>query len=337
MERSPLVALVDMHVHPAMPWVGSAWRTRFQNFRSPALGDGGPRAQGRIYGAVFYVTYTLRSSAARSALFLSLKGFRARTERIILGREDLPGPGVPDAWEESCFLAVESMRCLRDPGDVRRLWDLGVRSLQPIHFLDTPWGGSSREGLLPSSRTGVTGLGREMLAEMAALGLILDLAHMSVTNAEQCLAAYPGPVMCSHTGISSIRSTARNITPDLAREVFRRRGLVGVTCWRHLLGKDPKGKGKAAAWTRSYCETVTALADLHPVARVAIGSDRGAPIHAPAWFYAPGNLAEMAAILSGMGWPPGRMRGFLSGNALDFLGSALPAAGRGQTRLRDPF
>lgn len=321
-----------MHVHPALPWIGAAWRTRFQDFQSSALGDGGPPAPGRIYGAAFYVTYALRPAAARRALFLSLEGFRARTKRIILGRGDLPGPDLPNAWEESCFLAVESMRCLRDPGDVRRLWDQGVRSLQPIHFLDTPWGGSSREGLLPSSRTGLTGMGREMLAEMAALGLILDLAHMSLPNAEQCLAAYPGPVMCSHTGISSIRSTARNITPDLAREIFRRRGLVGVTCWRQLLGK-----GTAAGWTRSYCETATALADLHADARVAIGSDRGAPINAPSWFYGPGNLAEMAAILIGMGWTPGRLHGFFSGNAVDFLSSALPAAGRGPTRLRDAF
>lgn len=340
--------MVDMHVHPAMPWVGAAWRKRFQGFRSAALGDD-PGARGcgdltaigedghpdpvRIYGAAFYVTYMLRPDAARTALFRSLRAFRARMGRVILDRSDLgafpsgkrpprPTTSLPQPAEASCFLAVESMRCLRDPGDVRRLRDLGVRSLQPIHFLDTAWGGSSREGLLPSSRTGVTGLGREMLAEMAALGLILDLAHMSVPNAEQCLAAYPGPVMCSHSGLFSIRSTARNITPELAREVFRRGGLVGVTCWRHLLGKA----AHPSAWTRSYCETATALADLHPGARVAIGSDRGAPINAPAWFYASGNLTEMDRILSSMGWTPGRIRGFLSGNALDFLSSALPAA-----------
>lgn len=330
-----------------MPWVGAAWRTRFQGFRSAALGDGGsvawgdngptavgddgptavggPRTRGRIYGAAFYVTYAIRPAAARSSLFRSLQAFRARTERVILRRPDLPSaPAFLNPSGEACFLAVESMRCLRDPGDVRRLWDLGVRSLQPIHFLDTAWGGSSREGLLPSSRTGVTGLGREMLAEMAALGLILDLAHMSAPNAGQCLAAYPGPVMCSHTGLSSIRSTARNITPDLAREVFRRGGLVGVTCWRHLLGK-PEKAARRSAWTRSYCETATALADLHPASRVAIGSDRGAPINAPAWFYARDNLEEMERTLSAMGWTPDRIRGFFSGSALDFLASALPA------------
>lgn len=340
-------SFVDMHVHPALPWVGAAWRRRIHRFRSPALGDGssGVRTpaqaptQARIYGAAFYVTYLLRPSAARRALLLSLEAFRARVGAVLLASADLPSAtsatsvsraaSAENTSGEACFMAVESMRCLRDPGDVRRLWDLGVRSLQPIHFLDTPWGGSSREGLLPSSRTGVTGLGREMLAEMAGLGLILDLAHMSLPNAEQCLAAYPGPVMCSHTGLSSIRSTARNITPDLAREVFRRGGLVGVTCWRHLLGANPprirKRGNSRSAWTDAYCETVSALAELDPRARVAVGSDRGAPIHAPAWFYASSHLAEITATLSHIGWTPDRILGFFSGNALDFLGASLPA------------
>ncbi|GEM_PF-3204241 len=371
-----------MHVHPALPWVGSAWRRRVQGFRTPILDGSGSCGESsfpddstrlpasRIYGAVFYVTYLLRPASARLKLFASLKAFRARfaanvdaefrhpdTEvrlaegtsgpprrslpgRLLLSAADLPFESLPPPRAQagapeldSVFLAVESMRCLRDPGDVRRLWDLGVRSLQPIHFLDTPWGGSSREGMLPESRTGLTGLGREMLAEMAALGLILDLAHMSRNNAEACLSAYPGPVMCSHTGLFSLRATARNITAELASEIFRRRGLVGVTCWRHLLGAAPRpahghGHGEASGrsdWTRAYCATIAALADLHPTARLAIGSDRGAPILVPAWFYSPEHLREMESLLAAQGWPRERIRGFFSGNAGDFLGRSLPS------------
>jgi microsomal dipeptidase-like Zn-dependent dipeptidase len=350
-------ALADMHVHPSLPWIGPAWRRRVQGFEPDFLADrpetiGPPgNAPSRLYGAAFYVTYLLRPAAARRKLFRSLENFRARfgqgpsqppaaqygstPGRLILTASDLEEHRARGSGD-ACFLAVESMRCLRDPGDVRRLWDLGVRSLQPIHFLDTPWGGSSREGMLPESRLGITGLGREMLAEMADLGLILDLAHMSVRNAEDCLAAYPGPVMCSHTGLASIRNSARNVTPDLAREIFRRRGLVGVTCWRHLLGRvraGAAGPARAAdrdparaAWTRAYGETVAALGELADHgAGVAVGSDRGAPILAPRWFYSPAHLAELEALLLARGWDAGRISGFFSGNAGDFLGRSLPA------------
>ncbi|HKP95986.1 MAG TPA: membrane dipeptidase [Fibrobacteria bacterium] len=333
--------LADLHVHPDLPWIGSAWRRRVQGFRPACLESGErsppvPAGPPRLYGAVFYQTYLLRPAAARRRLFLSLGVFCRRYiapggNRLILSASDLdrdrrPGSGGTDGF----FLAVESMRCLRDPGDVRRLWECGIRSLQPIHFLDTPWGGSSREGMLAESRTGLTGMGREMLGEMARLGMILDLAHMSRKNAEECLAAYPGPVMCSHTGFQGLKATARNLDADLAREIFRRRGVVGVTCWRHLLGPDPapgpKGDSLRAAWTRSYCATAAAFAALAPDAhaRVAVGSDRGAPIRAPAWFYSPAHLGEMAACLSGLGWGPEPIRGFLSGNARDFLARSLP-------------
>ena len=362
------IAFADMHVHPALPWVGSAWRRRVQGFH-PLFLDGpdapplpaarkptdlslAPIPPRRLYGAVFYVTYLLRPAAARLRLFQSLAAFRAHGHLILSSADLSPGSPGWDYGSEACFLAVESMRCLRDPGDVRRLWDLGVRSLQPIHFLDTPWGGSSREGILSESRTGLTGLGRELLAEMEALGMILDLAHMSRKNAEDCLDAYKGPVMCSHTGFASLKPSARNVPPDLAREIFRRKGIVGVTCWRHLLGSGtgmaPEGRdlepsmrlaqasdrcllkrpGPArAAWTRAYCETAAAFASLAPDAGVAIGSDRGAPIRAPGWFYSPAHLAEMETHLTALGWGSGRIRGFFSGHAADFLNRSLPANG----------
>jgi microsomal dipeptidase-like Zn-dependent dipeptidase len=178
-----------------------------------------------------------------------------------------------------------------------------------------------------------------MLAEMAGLGLILDLAHMSRRNAEECLAAYPGPVMCSHTGLQSLNPSARNLSEESAKEIFRRGGVVGITCWRHLLGPDPRRTPKPgaaspadlaadsplAAWTRSYCATAAAFAALAPGARVAIGSDRGAPIRAPARFYSPDHLAEMEIALAGHGWDPGKIRGFFSGHAWDFLSRSLPA------------
>ena len=349
--------MIDLHAHPSLPLLGTAWRRGVQGFRPPAFEAGepagkaspgdGPPAPGhdglRGYGAAFYETYLLRPEAARKRLFRSLAAFRTRLRdadrggqgdpaapsiRLLLSASDLKA-AVSSPASEACFLAVESMRYLRDPGDVARLWEQGVRSLQPIHFLDTRWGGSSREGLLPESRTGLTGPGREMLAEMARLGMILDLAHMSRRNAEACLAAYPGPVMCSHTGLRSLKPVSRNLSEELAEEIFRRQGIVGVTCWKHLLGPPPSpGKGPdspRAAWTRAYCATIAAFADLSPGARVCVGSDRGAPILVPAWFYGPDHRAEMETCLAGLGWDPDRRRAFFSGHALEFLARSLPA------------
>jgi microsomal dipeptidase-like Zn-dependent dipeptidase len=329
---------VDLHVHPDLPWVGAAWRRKVQGFRlesldqpdarfpAPAarISEDGP-APSRIFGAAFYRTYLLRPARARREMFASLARFRRGLASgggcLLEKRSDLDAyPGAPEAF----FLCVESLRHLRDPADVLRLWDLGVRSLQPIHFLDTSWGGSSREGFLPAGRGGLTALGRAMLAEMAKPGMLLDLAHMNARTARECLDAYPGPIFCSHTGLSEVKRSARNVDGDLAGRIFLRGGIIGVTVWRHLLAADPS----RSAWTRAFCATAHALAALAPEGRtrVGVGSDRGAPIQAPAWFFSPGHLHEIAAELGRLGWSDTEAGGFLGGNALDFLRRSLPDA-----------
>jgi membrane dipeptidase len=161
-----------------------------------------------------------------------------------------------------------------------------------------------------------------MLSEMAKLGMLLDLAHMNARTARDCLEAYPGPVLCSHAGFAGVKRNARNVDAGLAGALFGRGGIIGVTCWRHLLAGDP---GRTA-WTRSICRTADALAALTRGGKslVAVGSDRGAPIHAPAWLFSPGHLDEIAVELGRLGWSPAEAEGFLGGNALAFLERSLP-------------
>jgi microsomal dipeptidase-like Zn-dependent dipeptidase len=326
--KPPIFA--DLHVHPDLPWIGSAWRRRIQGFRIVCLdGRGGlrgpdPTAGPRLLGAAFYRTYLLGPERTRRDLFASLARFRracAEGDALIVGsRADL---AAARSRPEAYFLSVESLRYIRDPGDIRKLWDLRVRSLQPIHFLDTAWGGSSREGFFPEGRGGLTQLGRAMLCAMAGPGMLLDLAHMNARTARECLEAYPGPVFCSHAGYTGLKRNARNVDPDLARALFRRGGIIGVTCWRHLLAAGAGREG----WTRALCAAADGLAALSPEgrSRVAIGSDRGAPIRAPAWFFSPGHLDEIAAELDRLGWNAAEAEGFLGGNALAFLERSLPA------------
>jgi microsomal dipeptidase-like Zn-dependent dipeptidase len=320
----------DLHAHAAIPVLGAWWRRHVQGFALPAL-DGDvpvrapePDAPLRLNVLSLHETFLVRPAAARARVLVAARAYGSRTlpggARLITRAVDLRA-----GYLQGYLLAVESLRHTADPGALRILWDLGVRSLQPIHFLDTSWGRSSLEGLLPPSRRGLSALGREMLAEMDRLGFILDLAHMNDPTAEASLAAYRGPVMCSHTGLREIRESQRNIPAELAREILRRGGAVGVTCWLRLLGPLRSGAGGfRGAWTRAFCETVAAFGALSPGARVSAGSDRGAPIRVPPWVFSPGHLAEVDAGLERRGWDAGARRAFRWNNARDFLAAALP-------------
>lgn len=290
--------------------------------QDPGTEPGAP-ARARLLGAAFYRACLFSADRTRRELFSSLARFRRACSDgdapLVEGRADLVAArSRPEAY----FLSVESLRYIRDPGDILRLWDLGVRSLQPVHFLDTPWGGSSREGFFPEGPGGLTPLGRAMLSAMADRRMILDLAHMNARTARDCLEAYPGPILCSHAGYAGQERNARNVAPALAKTLFRRGGIVGVTCWRSLLAA---GAGREA-WTRAICATADGFAALDPEGKtlVAIGSDRGAPIHAPAWLFTPGHLGEIASGLRRLGWETAEAEGFLGGNAVAFLERSLP-------------
>ena len=63
-----------------------------------------------------------------------------------------------------------------DPRVLRTFFELGARYMTLTHFLNTPWADSSTDE--PQSN-GLSPLGREIVAEMNRLGMMVDISHVS--------------------------------------------------------------------------------------------------------------------------------------------------------------
>ena len=76
------------------------------------------------------------------------------------------------------ILALEGLHAPATPDVIDRLFDAGYRMIGPVHFLDTPMGGSAH-GIAVKSRGGggLTPDGERALARMYARGMVVDLAH----------------------------------------------------------------------------------------------------------------------------------------------------------------
>ena len=110
-----------------------------------------------------------------------------------------------------------------------RLYDAGFRLMGLTHFFDNELGGSLHgEG---GQGAGLTEFGREVVAEMVAKGMIIDLAHASPQMGEDVLAIEGTRPIVSHTGIRSHCETPRNIDDDLLRAVVAKGGIVGIGFW----------------------------------------------------------------------------------------------------------
>jgi microsomal dipeptidase-like Zn-dependent dipeptidase len=154
--------------------------------------------------------------------------------------------------------------------NVAQLHELGLRLFAPAHVMDNDVVGSNtgrRKGRLSL-------FGREVVAELEAQRIAVDLAHMSVRGIEQTLPLLKRPFMLSHTGLTDVAGKAsryrrysaatRNIPASLAGQIGAAGGTVGIVMSTQLLG----GGHLSAA-----VSTIRLALESAGVDRVAIGSD----------------------------------------------------------------
>ncbi len=164
--------------------------------------------------------------------------------RIVRNAEDLASVG-PEAGWVGAFINLQGGHALAgDPANVERLHALGVRAFCLAHVMDTDVVGSSTG----DRRTGLTGLGREVIGECERLGIVVDLAHMSVAGIRDAVPLLRRPFVLSHTGFSAIAGGTsrwrryspgtRNVATGEARLVAEAGGVIGVTLSTELLGGD---------------------------------------------------------------------------------------------------
>jgi membrane dipeptidase len=118
----------------------------------------------------------------------------------------------------------------QDLGMMEVFYELGMRVLQLTHHRDNALAG----GCLEREPKGLSGLGREAVERMNALGIIPDAAHGSERTGLDLAAASRRPVIVSHTGCRALVDSARCTPDSVIRAVADSGGVVGIfsmSCW----------------------------------------------------------------------------------------------------------
>lgn len=93
--------------------------------------------------------------------------------------------------------------------------------------------------------TGLTDVGREIVREGNRLGMIFDVSHAS-DNTFWNLAEYSEkPIVATHSNFRSLCGHSRNLTDEMAREIIRRDGMIGLNLCRKFI-HDEKTEATAA-------------------------------------------------------------------------------------------
>ena len=116
--------------------------------------------------------------------------------------------------------------------NIKRLFAAGYRSSQLCHFTDSPFAASAT-GV---SKGGLTPLGRDAIALMNELGMIVDLAHAAPRVIEDVLAWSKRAPFFSHTGARAMENDPKCQRDELLRAVVDKGGVVGLCFVEDYIG-----------------------------------------------------------------------------------------------------
>jgi membrane dipeptidase len=181
----------------------------------------------------------------------------------------------------------------------------GLRMLGLAHFQASAAAYPMTEGSL--AEHGLTAFGFDLVAEMEALRMVVDLAHVNAKGVDDALDAMKRPFVVSHTACRSVQDHPRNLSDAQIRRIAERGGVIGLAVGREFLGPG----GLDALVAHAEHARVVGGEDA-----IAIGSDwDGAIVPAP-------GLEDVRALplvtqrLLARGWSETSLRKLLGENAL---------------------
>jgi membrane dipeptidase len=192
----------------------------------------------------------------------------------------------------------------------------GVRYLSLLHLWPNALGETSRNR--KRADLGLTDFGRDVVRECERCGIIVDLAHVSRRGFFDALDIAREPVMVTHTGVSGVHASWRNLDDEQLRAVAGRGGCVGVIFARQFLG---------GASIEAVVDHVQHVIDVCGEDVPALGSDFDGFVTPPEGLEDVAALPNLTVALSRRGMSPRVLEKILGGNVLRVL-DAVPAWGK---------
>lgn len=137
----------------------------------------------------------------------------------------------------------------RGLGTVKKLDDLGARYITTSHSANAQLADSStaREPL----NNGLSELGRQVVAEMNRLGMMVDVSHISEKSFWDILAITKAPIIASHSGCRALCDPDRNLTDEQLKALARNGGIIQTVALASYLKADDPARRDAMAKLRA--------------------------------------------------------------------------------------
>ncbi len=221
------------------------------------------------------------------------------------------------------ILSMECADMILDSDQVEEFYGHGVRAIGLTHYGVNRYGGGT------STEVGLKPAAKQILQRMEALGIPLDLTHLSDPSFWNAVEWFGGRVLASHQNARKFANWQRQFTDEMIRVVIERDGVLGMALDAVMLQPDfIRGKTKPTITLGRVVENIDHICQLAGNARhVGIGSDLDGAYgteQTPVDLDTIADLQKLPGLLEKRGYSAVDIAGIMSGNWLRFFSETLP-------------
>ena len=263
------------------------------------------------------------------------------------------------AGKIASLLGAEGGHCINNSlGVLRSLHALGVRYMTLTHNDNVGWADSATD---EPDCGGLSDFGREVVAEMQRLGMLVDLSHVAASTMNDALDVATAPVIFSHSSARALTDNPRNVPDDVLARLAVNGGVCMVTfvpffvsqqCtdWFNGLkafaatrGLDPdnltavfgllpeweKGHPRPPATLTQVADHIEHVREVAGLAHVGIGGDYDGTPALPVGLHDVSRYPALFHELQRRRWSEADLKGLAGANILRVMSDAESAAAPG--------
>lgn len=213
-----------------------------------------------------HVTITYHESFRETVLQIEKwnRWFERFPDLIFQGRTAADVARARETGRTAIFFGSQNPSCIEDDiGLVEVLHTLGLR------FMQLSYNNQSllATGCYEAGDGGLTRMGREVVAEMNRVGMVVDMSHSGERSTLEAIEHSTRPIAVTHANPASWHPALRNKSDTVLKALATSGGMLGFSVYPHHL------KGGSACSAQDFCDMIARTADLMGPERIGIGTD----------------------------------------------------------------
>lgn len=220
----------------------------------------------------------------------------------------------------------DSLRLLRD------YYRLGVRYMTLTHSNTNNWADSAGSTDKPAEQRhhGLTEFGKQVIAEMNRLGMIVDISHVSDKTFWDVLKTSQAPPFASHSSCRALCNVPRNMADEMITALAKKGGVIQINFHGQFLSQASadagRNKQKVAATLGDVIAHIDHAVKVGGIDAVGIGSDYDGDIDVPVGLEDVSRFPALTRALLEKGYSAQDIRKIYEGNTLRLMRTVERAA-----------